>query len=133
MRPDGFYMTASVTTVIMSARGLVPEGLLCRPHSPHSHLHFHWQPFSPHKKFNTPICEPCSANEKWRTGSESSHFKSQLIVPVLREGPRGFEAPTSVHLSPQDVIQRPHGLKCIQVSLLQGFWPSMEILYFILW
>lgn len=32
---------------------------------------------------------PCSANEKCGTGSESSRFKSQLIVPLLREGPRG--------------------------------------------
>lgn len=72
--PDGFLMTAAVTMVIMSAGGLVTAGPLCGPHSPHSHLHFHWQLFSPHKKFNTPICEPCSAKEKCGIGKESSFF-----------------------------------------------------------
>lgn len=42
MSPDGFEMTAAVTMVIMSAGGLVTAGPLCGPHSPHSHLHFHW-------------------------------------------------------------------------------------------
>lgn len=91
--------------VIMSARGLVTAQPLCGPHSPHSHLHFHWQLFSPHKKFNTPICEPCSAKEKCGIGPESSCFKSQLIVPLSWEGPGrlgGWEDPQALgpHICP---------------------------------
>lgn len=130
-------MTASVTMVIMSARGLVSAGLLSGRHSPHSHLHFHWQLFSPHKKFNTPICEPCSAKEKCGIGSESSCFKSQLIVPFFWEGLRGrihrLWGLTSVHLSSGDVMQGPYSSKEASNSVCLELWPAKEILYFILW
>lgn len=130
--PDGFWMTAVVTMVIMSAGGLVTAGPLCGPHSAHSHLHFHWQLFSPHKKFNTPICAFCSARDKCGKGLESSCFKSQLIVPGRWEGPEGRIAGlwglTSVHSSSSVLMQTDHKSKERSDSFCSELWSSEEIL-----
>lgn len=85
--------TAAMTMIIMSVGRLVTLRLLSGPHSTLSHLHFHWQLFSPHKKFKTAICESCLA--KWKCGGGGGvgggwmgvgegegrvFFKSQLFV-----------------------------------------------------
>lgn len=128
-------MTAAVTIVIMSAGGLATAGPLCGPHSPHSHLHFHWQLFSPHKKFNTPICEPCSAKEKCGIGKESSCFKSQLIVPPLLGGAQGVDprALGASHLSIRLLGPWCRGhttQKKSPIQPAQSFSPSKEIFVF---
>lgn len=92
-RPDGFFMTASGTMLIMSVGGLVTTGLLLGVHSAHTHLHFHWRLFSPHKKAqHTNLWVPLSRRGAWNgpgTGLESRRFKSQLIVPLVWEGEGG--------------------------------------------
>lgn len=118
-------MTATVTMVIMSARGLVTAGPLCGPLSPHSHLHFHWQLFSPHKKVqHTNLWALLSQEEVWNRLRKRALYKSINCSPF--QGRVQVASHLSIRLLA--VMHGPHYSKDSACSE-----PGEEILYVILW